>query len=116
MVYFLSFSSASAGVYVITGFGCVLLFAVGIVFYLRFSSLLFLCPYLICSDEKISLKKSVSTSVKIMKDKKGELTAIRLKFMGYFLLCVLVFPVGYVWGRYRQAVSCAAIVFLKQLN
>ena len=114
VLHYLLFSSVSLQISVIVTAAALVFFTVGIVFYRLFSCLLFLCPFLICSQGQKSVKSILQTSVNIMKDNIWELMRIKLSFTGYFLLCVLIFPVGYVWVYYRQTMTLAAQKFIKE--
>ena len=87
---------------------------VGVLFFSEFSSLLFLCPYLFLSGERLSFKNTVLRSIRLMKNKKAWLRKIKLSFGGWFLLCAFIFPVGYVWSYYRQTLAVAAVSVMKE--
>lgn len=93
--------------------GGVLLLVNGIIFYRRFNALLFLCDYIFISGKYISLSQLLSASATVMKKKSRKLFRLKRSFIGWFMLCLFVFPIGYVWNYYRQTLAVAAAKFLE---
>ncbi len=92
----------------------IMFFINGSFFYFRLSNLLFLCPYFFASGEYKGLKRIITDSAEIMKSKRRVLTRLRLSFWGWFLTCLTVLPVGYVWSYYNQTLAVAAKDFMKR--
>lgn len=79
--------------------GCAALLAAG--FFLRWNRLLRAAPAFLLSGA--TLRRSVALSARLMAAKRKELATLRRHFCGWFLLCVLVAPLGPVWLFYRQS-------------
>ncbi len=92
-----------------------LAFAVnGVLFYRRFTSLFFLADYIFISGEYVSFRQLLSLSSSVMKNESKSLLRLRRSFYGWFMLCIFLFPSGYVWNYYRQTLAVAAAKFLEE--
>ena len=87
------------------GFGLLML-CVSALFFGRMSSLLFLAPYLFSQSEGIF--ESIKESMTIMSRNLLQYKRMKRSFYGWFALCVLVLPVPFVWGYYRQSAALFA--------
>ncbi|MBQ3136427.1 MAG: hypothetical protein IJB74_02990 [Clostridia bacterium] len=85
----------------------------GSFFYSAFYSSYFLCDYYFIEGTYVSFRHLVSCSQKNMKGKHIFLTRLKLSFAGWFILCVFVLPVPYVWSYYSQSLAVAAAEFMK---
>lgn len=85
----------------------------GFIFFRRISTLLFLAEYIFISGEYISFRQIITLSVSGMKGKERLLLRLKRSFIGWFLLCVFILPIGYVWSYYRQTMAVAAAKFLE---
>lgn len=92
--------------------GCVLLFISGAIFYTSISASLFTAKYHYICGDCISFRQIFSSSVQEMKHRKSLLIKLKLSFRGWFLLSLLVFPIGYVWSYYNQTLAVAAAEFM----
>lgn len=85
----------------------------GICFALLFSASFFLCDYYFIKGEYLSFRHLVSLSQFVMNGRKGQLVRLKVSFVGWFLLCVTVLPLGFVSGYYNQSLAVAAKEFMQ---
>ena len=109
----LSYDGVSSLVALFLAVGGAVLLVNGIALYRRFSALLFLCDYIFIKGEYVSFRQLLSVSLSVMKKEARRLFRLRRSFYGWFMLCTLIFPVGYVWNYYRQTLAVAAAKFLE---
>ncbi len=88
--------------------GTAAFFLSGLYFYLRLTASLFLAEYYYIKGEYLSFRHLTGSSQNAMKDRSSELMRLRLSFSGWFLSCIFILPVGYVWGYYRQTLAAFA--------
>lgn len=86
----------------------------GGVFYSLFNSSFFLCDYYFIDGAYVSFRHLISLSQSYMKGKNSLLTRMKLSFVGWFVFCIFVLPVPYVWGYYNQSLAVAAAEFMKE--
>lgn len=86
----------------------------GIVFFLNFSSLLFLAPYHYIEGTYLNFSNIISMSAFTMEKKRHLLQKLRLSFVGWFALCFLIVPLGYVYAYYKQTLCVAADEFMNK--
>ena len=106
------FSRSSVLIIIATVFTAAAFFITGIYFYLNFSALLFLCPYIFYNKKEKRFRDIVSESQLIMSKRRSVLNKIKISFMPRFLLCVFIVPAIYVWSFYNQTKAVAARCFL----
>lgn len=93
---------------------CVLvlwLFAIcvcSLVYYYKFTRQYFLCPYIFFEFEEKTNVQIKNESASKMKKQSGQLLKLRLSFSLWFLFCVFIVSVPFVFGYYRQAVALFA--------
>ena len=109
----LTYDGVSFVVALFLAVGGAVLLVNGIALYRRFSALLFLCDYIFIKGEYVSFRQLLSVSLTVMKKEARRLFRLRRSFYGWFMLCTLIFPVGYVWNYYRQTLAVAAAKFLE---
>lgn len=85
----------------------------GIVFYKNITLSFFLAKYYFIEGKFISFSHLVASSQEDMKDRTKALRRLKLGFFGWFLLCLTVFPIGYVWSYYNQTMAVAGANFMK---
>lgn len=98
-----------------------LIAALGLGFYFVYSADWFMYYYIIVSNDTIKLGKAYKFSTTLVKNAIGRLCLFKLSFLPWWLLCVFVFPVFYVWGYYKQSLAVLAyrneyLKFQKQNN
>ncbi len=87
-------------------FFAALVFAVnGIFYFFRFSSFLFLSRYCFSSGAFTCLGKLFDFSYRQLEGKRGVVLRKKLGFVGWFLSCVLVFPVFFVRSYYMESMA-----------
>lgn len=113
--YFLIFT-AQRGVSILVAaslaVGSVLLFISGAVFYKSISAALFLSKYHYICGDCISFRQIITASYSEMKNRKKLILRLKRSFRGWFLLSLLIFPIGYVWSYYNQTLAVAASEFM----
>ena len=68
----------------------------------------FLVRYRFIKGEALSFSNMLSQSQIDMKDEVQNLRKLRRSFLGWFVLCLLILPIPYVWSYYRQTLACFA--------
>lgn len=86
----------------------VMLALAGLGFYFVYSADWFMYYYIIVSNDTIKLSKAYRFSVKLVKNSIGRVCLFKLSFFPWWLLCVFVFPIFYVWGYYKQSLAVLA--------
>lgn len=113
LVYNFSHSGVSALVCLSLFVTAVCLFVNGTFFYISFFSSFFLCDYYFIDGSFVSFSHLVASSQKMMLHRKSLLIKLRLSFTGWFLLCIFLLPLPYVWSYYNQCLAVAAKDFMK---
>ncbi len=111
---FVSERGVSALVAAVLACGGVAFFFSGAVFYRSITSSLFLARYHFISGDCLSFKHLISSSQENMKNNRKTLLRLKRSFLGWFLLCLLLFPIGYVWSYYNQTLAVAAAEFIEE--
>lgn len=86
----------------------ILLLLTGLVFYFIYSADWIVYSYIIVSDDTVSLHNAYILSSEFAKNNIGKICFLRLSFVPWWLLSVLVFPLFYVWGYYKQTFAVLA--------
>lgn len=108
LVYFLTQNVASAGVIMIMALSSAAFLISAIYFYMRLSASLFLVRYIFIRGDYLNFRHLISYSQQQMRGRAGELMSLRLSFLPWFFLCLLIFPIGYVFAYYKQTLACYA--------
>ena len=69
-----------------------LLYIPGIIAYYRYS----MAPYLMAQHPEMGIREAVNESKRLMAGHKGRLFCLNMSFLGWVLLCVLAFCIGYL--------------------
>lgn len=93
--------------------GCIAFFASGSVFYKNISRSLFLAEYYYIDGRFVSFKNLIGGSQDDMKKQIKTLRRLKNSFCGWFVLCILILPIGYVWSYYKQTLALAAVSFME---
>ncbi len=112
MLYILLKNDVSALVALSLLCGCVAFLICGIVFYKKMTSSFFLAKYYFIEGKFISFSHLISSSQEDMKKQRKILLRLRSGFIGWFLLCLLIVPIGYVWSYYNQTMAIAGESFM----
>ncbi len=113
LMYVFSVSGVSALVCLSLFVTAVCLFINGTAFYALFFSSFFLCDYYFIEGSFISFKHLIASSQKMMRKRKKLLMKLRLSFIGWFIMCIFIFPLPYVWSYYNQSLAVAAENFME---
>ena len=108
---FSSISSAGFSAAVCCGFGAFTIIFVlsALKSYREICDTFFLVRYRYIKGEALSFGNMLSQSQCDMALVRQSLKSLRRSFAGWFALCVLIFPIPYVWSYYRQTKACFAI-------
>ena len=68
----------------------------------------FLVRYSYIKGDYLNFRHLLSKSQQEMSEKTAKLRKLKASFLGWFLLCLLIFPLPYVWCYYRQTKACFA--------
>ena len=90
----------------------VLLFLSGLFFSFVFVQRYFLAGYIFYENDRSRVKDIINLSVKVMENKCFETAFLKISFVGWFLLCLLVFPTFYVYPFYKLSISAKALSLL----
>lgn len=82
--------------------GCVLLL-IGLCFALTTVQRYFLAQQLMAKTPKQRTREAIKTSIAIMEGRQAKALRFRLGFLPWFLACLFIAPIFYVWPYYRQA-------------
>ena len=63
--------------------------------------------FIIAEDTSISAFEAIKNSKKMMKGNKWKLVCLGFRFIGWFLLAILTFGVGFIWVGHYMYVSYA---------
>ncbi len=85
----------------------------GAVFYGNIKSSFFLAKYCFIDGRYISFSHLLASSQQDMKNERKNLLRLKRSFSGWFLLCLTIIPIGYVWSYYNQTMALAGAVFMK---
>ena len=102
----------SSLVALVLSFGDAAFFLSGICFYRNVTASFFLAKYHFIAGDCLSFRQMICVSEESMRKRKSILLRLRLSFSGWFLLCFLLLPIGYVWGYYNQTLAAAADEFI----
>lgn len=83
-----------------------------LIFYRKITASLFLAKYYFIQGEYISFSHLIASSQSSMSKKRRELAKIRRGFYGWFILCLTLLPVGYVWSYYNQTMAVVGDSFM----
>lgn len=70
----------------------------------------FLARYRFIRGDYLNFRHLLARSQYDMSDKTAKLRLLRGSFIGWFLLCILIVPIPYVWCYYRQTKACFAVM------
>ena len=105
LFYYLKYSRASYYVSLVTVFAMLSFTVNGIVYFFRFNALLFLSRYYFASESFVSYRQLFSDSSLRVKGKRWLILKKKLSFSGWFISCILVFPVPFVQNCYRETIA-----------
>lgn len=94
-------------------FGAVL-FLLAAVFYLVLLSKYLLAFYLVCEDESLSVRRAIKLSCAYTRGYRFSLFWYQLSFIGWFLLCVFVFPALFVYPYFNTALAMYASFLIEK--
>jgi len=94
----------------------ILLTISGLFFAFIFKQRYFLATYLCYENEGCKVKEAIKLSTEIMENKCFETAFFKMSFAGWFLLCVFIFPVFYVYPFYRLSISSKAVFLLANIK
>lgn len=86
------------------------LWGTGVVFTTLFLQRFFLAPYLLARDGETGARDALRESARIMDAcmMRGNTAKMKLSFLPWFLSCLLILPVLYVYPYYKQSCACYA--------
>lgn len=93
----------------------VVLTLVAILFLWIFLKRYFLVPYLFAQGG-CSVRQAIRQSIFGMKGRKSELFLFDLSFLGWFLLCLFLLPIAFVFPYYQGASALYARVIIEQMR
>ncbi len=106
----LSFSFKAA---VILSLASILFLINGVHFYKSISSYFFLIEYLFIEDNSMKFSELLNISAEIKKGERKLLFKMKLSFIPWFLSCIFLVPLPYVFSYYKQTKAILAFEFLK---
>ncbi len=113
LLFTLGRSTFSAAVSAVIAAGCLAFLISSVYYYSRLSSSLFLIRYYYIKGEYLNFRHLLSSSQNAMRSNTKALCRLKLSFAGWLMLCVLVFPIGYVWSYYKQTLAAWANEIMK---
>ena len=106
--YSLCSNGFSALVCSVLGVFSVLLMLLAIGAFRKINDTFFLVRYRFIKGDYLNFRHLLSRSQQDMSGKVAKLRKLRSSFLGWFMLCLLVIPLPYVWCYYRQTKACFA--------
>lgn len=113
LLFSLVWNKFSFAVTLILSAGALVFLLSAVYFYMRLSASLFLAEYYYITGEYLSFRHLIASSQNAMRGKSGYLFRLKLSFLPWFLSCVFIFPLGYVWAYYRQTLAACAEEIMK---
>lgn len=99
------FSAAVCSIFAIfTG----LFFILSLITFSHICDTYFLVKYRYIKGSFINFRQLISASQNSMMLQVRKLRRMKLSFMGWFILCIFIVPIPYVWSYYRQSKACFA--------
>jgi hypothetical protein len=111
--YTLSDNGFSAAVCIIFAAFTVIFIAAELIAYVHISDTFFMTRYMFIKGEYFDFKHLFAVSQQEMVTHIKRLRHLRISFTGWFVLSILIFPLPYVWGYYRQSKACLAQEIMK---
>ncbi len=105
LFYYLKYGRASFAVAVVIFASAAVFFVNGIIYFLRFNALLFASRYYFACGNFTTFRQLFLSSARCIEDKRGVIFKERLRFAGWFLSCIFVFPVPFVQNYYRETMA-----------
>ena len=99
------FSAAVCGIF--ASFSVVFLLT-GLITFRHVNDTYFAARYMFIKGEYLNKRQLIAVSQSITVPHITRLRKLRGSFSGWFLLCLLVLPLPYVWSYYRQSKACLA--------
>ncbi len=100
------FSAAVCSIFVLF---TALFFILALVTFSRICDTYFLVKYRYIKGDYINIRQLFSDSQSNMMPRIKRLRKMRMSFAGWFLLCIFIVPIPYVWAYYRQSKACFAV-------
>lgn len=113
LIAYLSQSVFSAAVTATLSFGCLAFLLNALRYYFKVTSSMFLMKYYFIKGEFINFKHLMASSQNAMKARGSEICKIKKSFIGWFVSCLFLLPIGYVWGYYNQTLAAYACEIMK---
>lgn len=112
LVLLLINNSVSALVLMVLCISIAVLIISGLVFYKLISSSLFLMKYYYISGKFVNFSHALASSQEAMLNEKHTPFALTMSFSAWFLSCVFIIPIAYVWSYYIQSKAVFANLML----
>ena len=106
VLYYLCEGGFSAAVCVIFAIFTVLFFLLSLFTFSRICDTYFPVKYRYIKGDYINFRQLFSDSQMSMMTKLKRLRKMKGSFVGWFMLCIFVVPIPYVWSYYRQCKAC----------
>lgn len=113
LIAYLSKATFSAAVTVTLSFGCFAFLLNALNYYFKITSSMFLMKYYFIKGEFLNFKHLMASSQNAMKGRSLEIRKIKKSFIGWFVSCLFLLPIGYVWGYYNQTLAAYAQEIMK---
>lgn len=105
LLFYLEYGRASLKIATVFFAFAIALFINGIIYFFRFNGFLFASRYCFALGNFSSYREIFTFSAKCVEGKRGEIIKERLRFIGWFISCILVFPVPFVQNYYRESMA-----------
>ncbi len=108
ILYSLCISGFSAAVCCIFAVFTILFLLLAVVTFLRIGDTYFLVRYRYIKGDYLNFRQLLCDSQNSMMSEIKRLRRMKLSFWGWFLVCLFIVPIPYVWSYYRQSKACFA--------
>ncbi len=105
-LYMLSLGNASAMLLAAAALGGAVMLIVGTIFFAVMNQRYFLSTALLARYPYKTANEAIKQSVETMNGSLARVFIYKISFFPWFMLCLAVIPIVYVWPYYRQACSC----------
>ena len=104
----ISANGFSVAVCAVFGVFSIIFFMLFVSAYVKLNDTYFLVKYKYIKGDYINFNSMFADAQNSLQNEVKRLRRLKLSFIGWFILCVFVLPIPYVWSYYRQCKACFA--------
>lgn len=100
-------------VFAVMAIGGLLIMITGLAFSITAVQRYFLGSFIIAWNPEIGIRNALKKSAFLMDGQCFKTAVFKLSFFPWFVLCLLILPVGHVWPYYKQSCACWGVLLMK---